>query len=180
MNFFSPHSTNFHDGLVLSPQPIEALLYHGLRCACPGRHEDRVDVMEPLIGDVAWPIDQMSRTVVFLGQFSQTLAVGAVLAAHDQHQVGLWGQQVDGFLTILGRVADVFARRALNIRKPVTQSIDDTIRIVDRQGCLSEIGQLLFIVDLQAVDVIDIFDEDNGMRCLTHRPNHFVVAFMSN
>ena len=58
------------------------------------------------------PSIRCAGTPRFAGELLQPLAVGAVLAAQHEHQVGLGREHAHGFLAVLRGVADVFLGRA--------------------------------------------------------------------
>ena len=86
-----------------------------------GSDQHRLVAGEPAQVDVGRPVDQMGRHAARPGQLRQPPAVGTVLAADDQHHVGLAGQQPDRLLPVLRGIADVVARRADDLRKPPPQ-----------------------------------------------------------
>ena len=65
---------------------------------------------EPFVADFVDAVDQVSGLAFFGADFTQPLAVGTVLAAEDEHHVRFADKLLDGVLTVLRRVADVFLR----------------------------------------------------------------------
>ena len=129
---------------------IDALLDHRLRRAGPGRDQHRLVAVEPVQVDVVRAVDQVRRHVLRLAQLGQPPAVGAVVAADDQHTSAWSHQRPHRLLAVLRGVADVFLRRADDVRKPLLQLGDDLGRLVDRERRLREIGQPLGVVDLES------------------------------
>ena len=78
----------------------------------------------PVGGQLVWTVDQVGPLSALLGQFPQSLAVGAVLAAQDQHDIRLAGQLAHRLLAILRGVTDVLLRWTDDLRKPLPQSFE--------------------------------------------------------
>src|SRR5437588_2956761 len=108
---------------------------------------------QPVQLDGRLVLDQASGGAVALGDLDQAPRVGRVGGADDQHEVALTGQELDGVLAILGRVADVAGRRSRQPGKALAQRIHDLHGVVDREGGLGQIGDPLRILHLQALDL---------------------------
>ena len=147
-------------------QIFHTLSNHRFRRAGTGGDQHRFPVLEPLTSNVLGAVDQVCRHTTFLSQFAQSLAIRTVLAAHDQHDVGLAGEFPHGLLPILGGVADVVAGGADQLRKPLPQSVDDTIRVVDAQGGLGEVRDFHIGGQVERIDFVSGFDESNRLRAL--------------
>ena len=84
----------------------------------------------------------------------------------------------------MGGVTDIVFARALDIRKTLTQGIDNNRRIVNRQGGLSNIGQIVGVADLERFDLILVFDQIHlaAVRAivLTHRALDFRMTFVAD
>src|SRR5690606_9871071 len=94
-------------GPVVGPQDVDALLHDLLGGTGAGGDQDGVHPVEPFRADLGGAVDEEGRATQRCGDLGQAAAVRAILAAHDQHQVGPRGQVPDGILAVLGGVADV-------------------------------------------------------------------------
>ena len=117
----------------------------------------------------------MGRHAARAGQLGQPLAVRAVLAADDQHHVGLGGELPNRLLAILRGIADVVPRRTDDLRKSPPQSLDDLGRIVDRQRRLGQIRHLRRVGHFERVDVRRLLDQPDRLGRFAHRSDHLIV-----
>ena len=98
-------------GAELDLEIADALLDHVLGGAGAGGDQDGLGPVEPAGPEVGDAIDQVGVRAERPGDLGEPLAVGAVLAAQDQHHVGPPGQLADRLLAVLGGVADVILGR---------------------------------------------------------------------
>ncbi len=82
-----------------------------------GGNEYNFCIIEPSRLEIGGAIDQVGWYAAFAGQLGQTLAVGAVLAAKHDGQIGLSRQDRNGFLAILSGVADIVFGWRRDVRK---------------------------------------------------------------
>ena len=57
---------------------------------------------------------------------------------------------------------------------------DDDVGVVDAQGCLGEIGDLVGVGDVEALDVVGGLDEDHLVGGFAHGADDLVVAFVAD
>ena len=122
----------------------------------------------------------MGGDAPFAGELGQPLAVGAVLAAEHDHDIGAVGEHADRLLAVLGRVADVVLRGANNVGKPSFQADDDPRSVVDREGRLRQIGETILRAEGERVDILRRIDEREGLRRLPHRADHLVMPLVAD
>ena len=107
-------------------------------------------------------------------------AVRAVLAAEHEHQIGLGRQVSDSFLAVLSRVADVVFGGIGDIGEFFPERGDHDIGVVDAQGCLGEVGDLVGVRHVEPFDVFGGFDQDHLVGGFAHGADDFVVAFVAD
>ena len=132
--------------------------------------------VEPLRADVADVVDQARARAQRLGDLAEPVRVRAVRRAQHQHQIHVVGELLDGGLAVLGRVADVVARRPEDGREPATEDLDHRPRVVHRQRGLREVGDLLGVLDDQLLRLLDRVDDDDAAGRLAQGPDHLVVV----
>ena len=100
-------------------------------------------------------------------------------AQHDD--LGRIGcDQSDRFLSVLGRIADVFFWRTDDPRELGLESLDDSVCIIDAQGRLGQLGQFGAWFKLELIDILGRFDQHYRFGSLTHRTDHFVVPLVAD
>src|SRR5256885_11399612 len=87
-------------------------------------------------------------------------------------------RSLDGFLAILGGVANIIAGRAFDGREPLTQTCDDFLRVIETQRCLREERELLRVMDLQRIDSGYGVHDNGAVGRLAGRADDFLMVTM--
>jgi len=114
------------------------------------------------------------------GQFGQPLAVGAVVAADDEDDVGTLGEDPDRLLAVLRGVADVVLRRTGDRRKALLEAADDPGSVVHGERRLRQVGEPVGSGERQTVDVGLGLDQGDRCQSVTHRADHLVVPLVAD
>ena len=114
------------------------------------------------------------------GYFHQSLGVGGVLGTHHDHQLHLRRDCLDGDLAVLGGIADVIARRILDIRELLTEHADGIHGLVHGQGGLGEPDQLGALGELQGVHIGLSIDQVDHVWGLARGAFHFLVSVVAD
>src|SRR5690606_16255891 len=122
-------------------------------------HAYSLPAFQPLGINLGGFINQISRSAHTLSQLPQSVGVGAVGGAHDQHDVAVAGQLFYGILPILGGVADVVFAGAFDSRKFGAQGVNHTSGVVHGERGLSNVGQLAWIFHFQHFYVGFVFHQ---------------------
>jgi hypothetical protein len=110
----------------------------------------------------------------------ETNAVGGVGRTHDDDEVGAARDLLDRDLTILGGVADVVARRILQLREPLAQTPHRLHGLVDREGRLRQPDDLRRVFDHDSVGLIGRVDDGHVLGRLTGGPFDLLVTFVTD
>jgi hypothetical protein len=110
------------------------------------------------------------------GHLAQPIGVGAVGRPYHQHYGALGGKLPDRILAILGCITDVVLPWSENRGKPPPQRLDNASGVIDGQGRLGDVRQVLRIADLKSLDISDRLDELNTLADLPERAFHFRVT----
>ena len=133
-----------------------------------------------IVLDLGDAIDQERGDSQPVGDLGQPPAVRAVLAPQHEHQVGLGRQVADGFLTILGRVADVVLGGIGDVGELFPERGDHDVGVVDAERGLGQIGDLVRVGDGEPLDVLGGFDQDHLVGSLAHGADDFVVSLVAD
>ena len=95
-----PDGDHFDGGVVFFDDPVNALFDNGFRRACASGDHYRFNTFEPRLVNVGDTVDQMRIDSRLSRQLSESLAVGAVLAAEYQTQLSITGDFANGFLSV--------------------------------------------------------------------------------
>ncbi len=98
----------------------------------------------------------------------------------DEHQIGLGCQFADGLLAILRRVADVVFGRVGDVGEFLSECGNHHVGVVNAQGCLGKIGDLVGIADDELFDVFWGLDQDHLVGGLTHGADDLIVALVAD
>jgi hypothetical protein len=145
-----------------------------------GGNENGLCALEPDRIDVLDAIDEVRFDAALAGEFGEPLAVGTVLAAEHQSEIGFGGQHRHGLLAVLCGVADIFLRRRGDVRESFPQPTDDAIGVVDAECCLCEIGDFGFVGDLQVINALRSLDQEDRLGSFAHRPDDLIVALVAD
>src|SRR5690349_10840050 len=91
MDVFEAEGPAFDLGCVAGFQISDAFFDDRFGRAGAGGNDDRFDILEPMVFDILGAVDELSGYARFLGDFFESLAVGTVLTAEDEDQIGLVG-----------------------------------------------------------------------------------------
>ena len=111
-------------------------------------------------------------------ELGQPVRVRGVPRPDHEHDVGPRSDHLHRVLPVLRRVTDVVARRALDGRESVLEDADDLVRLVDRQGGLSEVAEVVLIGDLDGPRLGGRLHEDGPIGSLPTRALDLLVAGM--
>ena len=100
-------------GRALSRQPGEQPIHQAFGCRGTAREPDHVGAFEPRRIDLGLVVDEVGR-VEIARDLGQAVGVRRVVRTDDEHDVGAARHLLDRILAVLGRVADVLARRSLD------------------------------------------------------------------
>ena len=116
---------------------VEYSLHQNLRNGCAGGKPNGFNPFEPFGFDLMGVIHKVTcgRTIL-QRNLHQTLRVRAILRANNDHQIALGRDCFDCHLAVLGGVANVVARRILQVRELLLEQLHDGHGLVDRQGGL--------------------------------------------
>ena len=106
----------------------------------------------------------------------ESFGVRRVVRADDEHDIGPARELLHRVLPVLGRVADVLARRTLDRREPFAEDLYDLVRLVDRQRGLREVREVVGIDDAKRPRLGDVLHEDRSIRRLPGRSDDLLVA----
>jgi hypothetical protein len=147
-----------------------------LRHRGPAGHADRRHTVQPGLVHLAGIVDQVGgRRAVILGHLDEPDGVRGVRRAHDDDQVGLARDGLDRGLAVLGRVADVVARRVEQGGKALAQQADGLGGLVHRQGGLREPDHLGRVPDLDLRHAVRAVDQPDAGRGLPRGADHLFV-----
>src|SRR5215510_12032775 len=83
-------------------------------------------------------------------------------------------------LTVLGRVADVVARRPHDLREFAAERLNDVARVVDRERRLCQVRDLLRIRHLERRHLVDVGDHEDALGRLAERADDLVVILVAD
>jgi hypothetical protein len=109
------------------------------------------------------------------GHLDQADRVGGVRRAHHDHQFGPGRDDLDRRLAVLGRVADVVARRVEQGREALTQRADRLGRLVHRQRGLRQPDHPGRVLDLDVRCPFGAVHQADPVRGLPRRAHHLLV-----
>jgi hypothetical protein len=152
-----------------------------LRHRGPAGHADRAHPVQPGLVELARVVDQVGGgRAVILGHLDEPDGVGGVRRAHDDDQVGLARDDLDRGLAVLGRVADVVARRVEEIGEALAQQTDRLGGLVHRQGGLREPDDLGRVLDLDVRHAVGAVDQPDSGRGLPRGALYFFVPLVAD
>src|SRR5206468_11139217 len=165
---------------TLSTQGLHRLGHEHLRRRGAGGDADPRRALQPRRTDVADVVDEVGPGAGHARHLDEPDGVGAVGRADDQQEVDVVGQTLDGCLSILGRVADVVAGGADDLRKLPAQRLDHVARVVDGEGGLGQIGDLVRVRHLERGDLVHGGDDEDAVRRLAERADDLVVVLVTD
>jgi hypothetical protein len=152
-----------------------------LRHRSPAGHPDRRHPVQPARVKLAGVVDQVGGwRAVIPGHLDEPDGVGRVRRADDDDQVGLARDDLDRGLAVLGRVADVVARRVEQRGEAFAQQADGLGGLVDRQGRLREPDHLGRVPDLDLRHALRTVDEADAGRGLPRGPDDLLVPLVTD
>ena len=89
-------------------------------------------------------------------------------------------QRLDGVLAVRRGVADVLTRRSLDPGEPRPEDLEDLVRLVDGQGGLREVGEVVRVVDLDGPGLLGALDQDRSLGGLARGPHDLLVTRVSD
>ena len=136
--------------------------------------------LEPRGVDIALVVDEEGRRAELLRELGEAVRVRGVLRADHEHDVGLRRDHLDGVLTVLGRVADVVARRSLDRRESLLEDAHDLVRLVDGQGGLGQVTEIVGVGDLDGARLVRRLHQDGAVGSLSARALDLLVTFVAD
>src|SRR5690606_24387387 len=165
-------------------QPIDHVGHQHFRGGCTGSHAYSLPAFQPLGINLGGFINQISRSARTLSQLPQSVGVGTVGGAHDQHDVAVASQLFNRILTVLGGVADIVFAGAFNFRELGAQGVDYPGGVVHGERGLSNVGQLAWIFHFQHFYVGFVFHQVDvaavAVVVLAHGAFHFRMAVVAD
>src|SRR3989475_5388167 len=165
---------------ALPAQGLYRLRHENLGGRGAGGDADPAGPLEPFRTDVAHVVDQVGARAGRLRDFHEPDRVGAVGRPDHQQKVDVVRESLDGGLAVLGRIADVVARRADDLRKFPAQRLDHVARVVHGARGLGQIGDLVGVRDLEGRDLVHVGDHEDAIGALTWRADDLVVVFVTD
>ncbi len=161
-------------------QAVDEVLHQVLRGAGPGGDEDGEAVREPVRVQFFFIVDEIGGFAFVSGGLDEALAVGGVLAADDQHEVGVFGQFADGTLAVGGGVADVVFGGGFDVGVARFEGGDDPLGIGNAEGGLGDVGELGVGGEGEVGDFGVGLDDGDDIGGLAHRADGFVVVAVAD
>lgn len=146
------------------------------RSRCSGSDTHDGSLLQPAGINFRFVVDDVSGHTGRQRDFAQSLGVGAVVRADDEHKINELTELFHGILPILSSIADVIFWRRLKSRKSPTKDIHDVSCIIETERRLREIDDLFGGFHLYALGILDGADELH--RRFTHRAFDFLMTRM--
>ncbi len=171
----------FHVTVARIGEIVEDFLHKHLGHRRTAGDTDRCDTVEPLLLDLARVVDAVRRLrAVLEGNVDKSNGVRAVGATHNDDQLGLLGNLLDGDLAILGGVTDVVARRILQRGESLAQQANGLHRLVHTQCRLGEPDEAVGVGDHNVRHIRGAVDEGRALGRVAHGALDLLVAVVSN
>src|SRR5690606_10055542 len=176
--FQARHGAHRHGAQLF--QAAHDLLYEHFGRRRARGDADALATDEPRGIDGIGAIDQEGIGTYAFGDFAQAVGVGAIGAAHDQHEIALGRQHLDSVLAVLRGVADIAFLGFDNTRKARAQRGRHRSGVVDRQRGLRDESQVAGVGHLQPRDVFDGFDQVHAALRLPQRAFDFGMPLVTD
>jgi hypothetical protein len=161
-------------------QALADLLDEHFRRGSSGGEADATDAFEPGRIDVSSGVNEARSDLQAFCELDETIAVGAVLRAHDEDEVHVLGDLLDSFLPILRCVTNVIAGRPDDFGKALAEAGDNLLGVVEAEGGLREEGKLIRILDHKSIDGRDGIDNQGAVRSFAGCADDFLVVLMAD
>ncbi len=125
-------------------------------------------------------VDQVRVRAALAGHLDQPVRVRGVRRADHQHQIALLRERLHRDLPVGSRVTDVVGLRPDDVRELLLEPLDDSRGLVEREGRLGDVRDVVGILELELVDLLGGFDEDDVVRGLAGRPLDLLVALVAD
>ena len=129
---------------------LDQILGYGRACG----DEYGAHALEPRGFDHGGVTDEITGLCHFAADVGEALGIGAFFVSDDEDEVGQGGQFIDGALSVLGGIADIFGGRSLDLRKTIFEGAGKMVEIFHAQRGLSEVGHAGGIRDLDRLNVL--------------------------
>ena len=130
---------------------------------CASGQTDPLHTIKPLVLKLRGIIDHVARHAALAGQLGEAVAVGAGGAANHDDEINLSGQDLDGILAVLGRVANVLLLGFAQLREFGFERGSDVCRVVNTERRLGHYREFLNLLGLHPSNIRDVFNEMNPL-----------------
>ncbi len=115
-----------------------------------------------------------------LRHFHEAIRIGAVWRTHDENQINILCDLLDGFLTVLRSVANIVAGRTLDEWKFLAQPRDNFLRVIEAQSRLRKEGELAGVVDFESIHGGNGVHHDGTVRRFPRGADNFLMVAMTD